>query len=121
MKRGTVFGIRDGGRVIGAVVVDRLQSSKYAGMSWSDAAGDPICIHRLAVHPEYQGRGLGKELLRFAEERARSSGGTSIRIDVFTLNEGALGMYRRAGFAEVGEICHPMRSAPYLCFEKRLV
>jgi ribosomal protein S18 acetylase RimI-like enzyme len=120
VKRGAVFGIRDGVKVIGAVVVDRRQSGRYDGLPWCDRIGDPACIHRLAVHPAYQGQGLGKRLLQFAEEQARSAGGTSIRLDVFTGNPAAVGMYRRAGYAEVGAIRYPMRKAPYLCFGKPL-
>jgi GNAT superfamily N-acetyltransferase len=120
VKRGTVFGIRDQGRIIGAVVVDRRQSGRYAGLPWSDRTGEPACIHRLVVHPAYQGQGIGKRLLQFAEEEARGAGGTSIRLDVFTGNPGAVRMYRRAGYAEIGAIRFPMRKAPYLCLEKLL-
>lgn len=120
VKRGAVFGIRDGVKVIGAVVVDRRQSGRYNSLPWFDRTGDPVCIHRLAVHPAYQGQGLGKRLLQFAEEQAQSAGGTSIRLDVFTGNPAAVGMYRRAGYAEVGAIRYPLRKAPYLCFEKPL-
>ncbi|KIL42039.1 GCN5 family acetyltransferase [Gordoniibacillus kamchatkensis] len=121
VKRGAAFGIRDGGRIVAAVVVDRRQSANYGGLPWSDGTGDPLCIHRLAVHPEYQGRGIGKKLLQFAEDRVRREGGTSIRLDVYTGNPGAVQLYRRAGYAEVGAIRFPMRPEPYLCFEKLLL
>ncbi|REE77721.1 ribosomal protein S18 acetylase RimI-like enzyme [Paenibacillus taihuensis] len=120
LKRGTVYGIRGGQRIIGAVVVDSQQSGKYARLIWNDRTGKPSCIHRLAVHPDYQGQGIGKRLLQFAEEHAREAGSSSIRLDVFTGNPGAVGMYRRAGYVEVGTIKFPMRKVPYLCFEKLL-
>lgn len=120
IKQETVFGIRDGKRVIGAVVVDRLQSERYASLLWNDWAGEPACIHRLAVHPSYQGQGIGKRLLQFAEQYAQQAGGTSIRLDVYAGNPSAVGMYRRAGYVEIGRIRFPMRKVPYLCFEKLL-
>ncbi|WP_135554432.1 GNAT family N-acetyltransferase [Paenibacillus cymbidii] len=121
LKRETAFGACDGnGRIVGAVVVDRRQTGRYSGLPWSDRAGEPACIHRLAVHPEHQGRGIGKRLLQFAEQRARETGGTSIRLDVYTGNPGAVELYRRAGYAEVGTIRFPLRKEPYLCMEKRL-
>jgi Acetyltransferases len=120
VKRGTAFGIRDGGRVIGAVVVDRRQSGEYKALPWHDWTGEPGCIHRLAVHPNWQGKGLGRALLQYAEEEARSKGSTSIRLDVYTGNPGAVGMYRRAGYMEIGAVRFPMREEPYLCFEKAL-
>jgi ribosomal protein S18 acetylase RimI-like enzyme len=120
VRRGAAFGIREEGRIVGAVVVDRRQSGKYAGLPWSDRSGNPACVHRLAVHPAHQGRGIGKSLLRYAEEQARRAGCTSIRLDVYSANPGAVAMYRRAGYAEVGTVRFPMREAPYLVFEKRL-
>ncbi|WP_235206784.1 GNAT family N-acetyltransferase [Paenibacillus tyrfis] len=120
VKRGTAFGVREGERVVGAVVVDRRQSGNYNELSWTDQTGDPACIHRLAVHPAFQGHGIGKRLLQFAEQQARTEGCTSIRLDVFTGNPGAVGMYRKAGYADVGAIRFPMRKEPYLCFEKQL-
>lgn len=120
VRRGTAFGIHDGSEIIGAVVVDRRQSGKYNALPWLDMAGNPACIHRLAVHPDRQGHGLGKRLLRFAEAHAMRSGGTSVRLDVYTGNPGAVAMYRRSGYSEVGAIRYPMRKLPYLCFEKLL-
>ncbi|MCX5752727.1 MAG: GNAT family N-acetyltransferase, partial [Candidatus Krumholzibacteria bacterium] len=38
-------------------------------------------LYWIAVHPEYQGRGLGKALMREAERRIRAAGGTRIYID----------------------------------------
>ncbi|NOV01161.1 GNAT family N-acetyltransferase [Paenibacillus planticolens] len=121
VKRGTAFGIRDGEKLIGAVVVDAIQSSRYAGLPWiHQEAGQARCIHRLAVDPAYQGQGLGKKLLQFAEEQARGAGGASIRLDVFSGNPGAAQLYVRAGYRQIGTIRFPMRSEPYYCFEKLL-
>ncbi|MFA4948505.1 MAG: GNAT family N-acetyltransferase [Candidatus Krumholzibacteriia bacterium] len=38
-------------------------------------------LYWIAVHPDYQGRGLGKALMREVERRIRESGGTRIYID----------------------------------------
>jgi ribosomal protein S18 acetylase RimI-like enzyme len=120
INRGTVYGILDRGRVIGAVVVDDRQSRSYSSLLWTDTAGSPACIHRLAVHPSYQGQGIGKKLLQFAERLAQEEGRTSIRLDVYTGNPGAVCMYRKAGYADVGEIRYPMRESPYLVLERLL-
>ncbi|MDZ7686972.1 MAG: GNAT family N-acetyltransferase [Gammaproteobacteria bacterium] len=51
-------------------------------------------IDQLYVHPEYQGLGIGSELLRWAKE---NSGG---RLTLFTFarNQGARAFYERKGF-----------------------
>ena len=120
LRRGAAFGIKDGENIIGAVTVDFILSGKYAELPWSDGAGRPAGIHRLAVHPSRQGEGVGKKLLQFAEERSQGLGATSIRLDVYSLNPGAVRMYEKAGYLQVGSVRYPMRKAPYLCFEKKL-
>lgn len=120
LLRGAAYGIRDGGRIVAAVVVDREMSDLYGPLDWEDREGTPACILRLAVHPELQGRGLGRRLLAFAENEAREIGGTSIRLDVFSGNPGAVSLYGKNGYREVGRVRYPMRKLPFLCMEKRL-
>lgn len=105
---------------IGAVVVNGDQSTKYAHLPWKDQEGRPAVIHRLAVHPDSQGKGIGKQLLLYAEEWAKSQGYTSIRLDAYTANPAAVTMYARAGYHPTGLIRFPLRKKPYQCFEKML-
>lgn len=121
LKRGTAFGVRMGTRIIGAIVVDDRQSKRYEPLPWADhEVGHIRCIHRLAVDPACQGQGIGGKLLRFAEEQARLSGGTSIRLDVFSGNPGAAKLYIRGGYRQVGHIRFPLRKERYVCFERLL-
>ncbi|ULT54816.1 GNAT family N-acetyltransferase [Neobacillus drentensis] len=118
LKEGNLYGILEDNILVGAVVVDTNQSKKYRNLYWEDREGNPLVIHRLAVHPLYQGKGYGKKLLQFAEEFARLNENTSIRLDVFSVNVGAVKMYERSGYQERGTIHFPFRSAPYKCYEK---
>ncbi|MFJ5715296.1 GNAT family N-acetyltransferase [Neobacillus sp. NPDC093127] len=120
IKKGNLFGIQADKQVVGAVALDTNESKKYRDLLWEDVNGSPLIIHRLAVHPQYQGKGFGKKLLQFAEDYALTNGHTSIRLDVFSDNPGALTMYERAGFQERGIIRFPFRKVPYICFEKIL-
>ncbi len=120
LKQGETYGYRENSIIMAAVVVDREQSSKYAGLGWTDTAGSPACIHRLAVRPDHQGKGLGKRLLVFAEGCAKAAGASSIRLDVFKSNPGAVSLYERSGYQAVGTVAYPMRKKPFLCMEKIL-
>jgi ribosomal protein S18 acetylase RimI-like enzyme len=120
LRNKNLFGLVKDGQVLAAVVLDTKQSSKYAALKWNDESGESACIHRLAVRPECQGKGLGKQMLQFAEHLARKQGNTSIRLDVYTGNPGAVSMYSRAGYRQVGEVLFPFRQVPYMCFEKFL-
>ncbi|WP_066256478.1 GNAT family N-acetyltransferase [Neobacillus drentensis] len=120
LKKGSLFGIQNGNKVIGAITLNTDESKKYRRIDWEDKKGTPLIIHRLAVHPSSQGKGYGKLLLQFAEKYALDNGFSSIRLDVFSQNPGALNMYERAGFQQRGIIRYPFRSVPYKCLEKVL-
>ncbi|WP_026576482.1 GNAT family N-acetyltransferase [Bacillus sp. UNC438CL73TsuS30] len=118
IKKGNLFGIFEEDQLVAAVTLDTNGSKQYEQIKWDDLTGKPLIVHRLAVHPDFQGRGFGKMLLLFAEEFADKNGYTSIRLDVFTGNPGAVRLYEKAGFGERGEVYFPFRKYPYKCFEK---
>jgi ribosomal protein S18 acetylase RimI-like enzyme len=60
-------------------------------------------IHRLCVHPEYQGLGLGKKLIQKTEELSRQQGRNSLRLMVLESNRFAAGLYSAMGFVKRGE------------------
>jgi ribosomal protein S18 acetylase RimI-like enzyme len=56
-------------------------------------------IHTIAVHPEYQGRGLGKLLLCYCASTLKSMGATTITLCVESDNPtNAIPLYRSIGF-----------------------
>jgi ribosomal protein S18 acetylase RimI-like enzyme len=120
IRKGTVYGIVDQGHVVGAIALNRQIRKETAALPWSGGEAGAWSVHRLAVLPERQGEGLGGRLLRFGEARIRAAGGTSIRLEVYAANPGAIAMYERAGYGRVGETRYPMRKHPYLCYEKVL-
>jgi mycothiol synthase len=55
-------------------------------------------INFVGVVPDWRGRGLGRELLRWGIERLRGAGAGIIELNVEAANDRALGLYRRTGF-----------------------
>lgn len=85
-----VFVARLGDEVVGSV----------RGSIDQDGAGQ---IGRLCVHPRLQGHGLGARLLRAAESGlADERSATRFRLHTGHRSEGNLRLYRRAGYAPVG-------------------
>ncbi|WP_018175055.1 MULTISPECIES: GNAT family N-acetyltransferase [unclassified Thioalkalivibrio] len=63
-----------------------------------DLARHPVWrIQRIAVHPHWQGRGLGQRLLHQITERARAEGIGMVGAS-FGLDPGLLGLWKRGGF-----------------------
>ncbi|MDQ0060065.1 GNAT family N-acetyltransferase [Paenibacillus harenae] len=120
LRNGSMYGISYGDELIAVVTLDNMQSKQYQLISWNDKDGKPCCIHRLAVDPSHQGKGLGKALLQYIENFAIRNGYTSVRIDVYKINETAKALYIRNGYEERGEVRYPMRKHTYVTMEKQL-
>ncbi|RDI41364.1 GNAT family N-acetyltransferase [Falsibacillus pallidus] len=119
LKRSQMYGMKNDGKLIGIIVLEDRGSKKHDHIDWQ-IKGSAAWIHRLAVHPDYQGQGLGKRLLVFAEKFAQQKGHDCLRLDVYSANPGAVRLYEKAGYVYRGQIQYPMRKQPYLCYEKTL-
>lgn len=77
-------------------------------------------IKRMYVAPEARGRGVGRALLQALEAHARSLGATRAVLETGGRQDGALALYRRAGYVPVPAF-GPYVGAPLsLCFGKDL-
>jgi ribosomal protein S18 acetylase RimI-like enzyme len=70
---------------------------------------DHLMIFSLAVLPGHQGGGIGRRLLRLAEDRAAAEGKTEIRLYTNAKMERNIGIYLRAGYRETGRRPNPRR------------
>ena len=65
----------------------------------------------VALFPEYRGRGLGTRLMALAEQDAAAVGLDRTSLVVFRENAGALRLYQRLGYSEIGRarvVPHPL-------------
>ena len=76
---------------------ERYQISPATG---HDEDGGTVCLHSLAVHPEFHGKGLGRVLLLSWVQRIRDSGVAS-RVALICRKR-LVPWYEKAGFKEVG-------------------
>ena len=67
----------------------------------SVAAGE-CHILNLCIHPDWQGRRLGRKLLRRLLAIARSHGADTAFLEVRASNHGAIALYEQEGFCEAG-------------------
>ena len=85
---GAVWVADDAGRVVGVLV---LQTH-----------GQALLVENVAVLPERQGHGLGRELLGFAEDRGRTAGLTEVTLYTNEQMTENLRFYPALGYVETG-------------------
>ncbi len=61
---------------------------------------DYLSVANLSVHPEFQGRGFGRDLLRFAESKAIEQGYQEMRLATHVLLTENISLYRHLGWRE---------------------
>ena len=93
---------RTGGAIAAVYVVNCECDEQYRNADWKGPEDSFQVIHRLCVHPMYQHRGLGKEILDHIEADLRRQGVQAIRLDAFSRNPYALALYRDQGYTMTG-------------------
>jgi GNAT superfamily N-acetyltransferase len=78
--------LRDG------VVVGCVEIKKVQWYQWE--------LRHLSVAEQYEGKGLGKWLIRLAEEKARQGGATIVQCTIRVGNEASEQAFRRSGYRE---------------------
>jgi len=68
-------------------------------------------IEKVAILPEYRRKGCGKQLMDFATDRIRNSGGREISLGIIAANTSLKNWYLKQGFVDAGE-----KNFPHLPF-----
>ena len=78
-------------------------------------------VYRLAVSPQYQGKGIAAALMLKAEEVAVNSGISIMRIDTNSKNQATQKLFPKLGYVYAGEISLAFRDGlRFYCYEKLL-
>ena len=105
--------------VVACVILPNEIDEEYENVKWITEDFKNLYLHRLAVHPEYQKKGIGKFIMDFAEEYAKLNGFKSIRLDTFSQNKRNNRFYKSRQYVQLGDIFFPMQSKfPFHCYEK---
>lgn len=105
-------------KIIGTVVISTLMDEEYVSVDWLSPNKNNFYLHRLAVHPSFQGQGYAVQLIDFAEAFAKAHNATSIRLDTFSQNTRNHKIYEQRGYKRLGNIYFPKQSEhPFYCYE----
>jgi len=107
-------------QIAGVAAITTDQEPAYADVGW-DIHEVAIVVHRLAVDPAFQGRGVAIALMQQAEVVALERGTRILRADTNTHNSVTQRMFPKLGYQLAGEIALDFRPGlRFLCYEKRL-
>ena len=111
--------LEDKNSIIGLIVLTDNKDSEYQYVKWLAKNHKNLYIHRLAVHPKFQGKGYAQKLMDFAENYARENGYNSVRLDTFSQNKRNQQFYEQRNYIKLESIYFPKQSAfPFYCYEK---
>ena len=85
---------------------------RLAGSVFLVPEGDALYVSRLAVAAAWRGHGIGRALMEAAGAEARRAGANRLTLRTRIALADNVALFRRLGFAIVGEETHPGFSAP---------
>lgn len=115
----------DGGQVVAAAIINRIQVPVYAEVGWLYHAepDEVMVLHTLVVDPLRAGRGYGTAFVAYYESYAKNSGCPVLRMDTNEKNAAARRLYARLGYREAGIVpCvfNGIKGVGLVCLEKKL-
>ncbi len=118
IDRGELYVFVQSTEIIGTIVITSLMDKEYEAVKWLTPNKNNVYIHRLAIHPDFQGRGHAQQLMAFAEDAARKKHYNSIRLDTFSQNSRNQKFYEVRGYSKLEDVYFPMQSEfPFHCYE----
>lgn len=120
VNSGQLFCLKSDDKLIGVITFDTNQSPEYEDIKWQYHGAKIMVIHRLAVHPDAQKKGIGRQLMDFALNHAKTHQYHAIRLDAYSGNDRTISFYKKRHYEYRGDIYFPGRSLPFFCFEKRI-
>ncbi|WEK34150.1 MAG: GNAT family N-acetyltransferase [Candidatus Pseudobacter hemicellulosilyticus] len=78
-------------------VLAELEEEPLGFASFSAQDSGVYKLHKIYVHPDSQGKGLGKALISFVADQAKEEGGNSLQLNVNRYNK-AKDFYQHYGF-----------------------
>ena len=117
MTRSTVYIARCRGRLIATLALS-TRKPWAINKTYFAASKRPLYLTSMAVLPDRQRKGIGRECLEEARRIAKEWPGDAIRLDAFDAEAGAGEFYRKCGFREVGRVSY--RNCPLIYFEMLL-
>ena len=119
IKNNALFVARINSEIVGCVMFSSYKDDVYKNVKWISEDSNNLYIHRLAVHPKFQKKGIARKMMDYAEAFAKSKNHKSIRLDTFSKNQRNNKFYKLRGYTKLEDVFFPNQSEfPFHCYEK---
>ena len=121
IEKKNLFILKNNSGIIGCIALSHEKDIEYNDVKWLNKDDKNLYVHRLAVDPKFQKKGIGKLLMDFAEDYARNNKFISVRLDTFSKNERNNRFYKSRKYTKLDDVYFPNQSEfPFHCYEKIL-
>lgn len=102
----SLFVARCDGKIAGSVILNHHPEEAYENIGWKiDIDYSHILVVRtFVVHPSFLQKGVGRALMEYSLNLARSTEMKSIRLDVYEKNLPAISLYEKCGFEYIDTV-----------------
>ncbi len=108
-------------KIVGCISLGTQKDIEYKDVKWLTKDDNNLYVHRLAVDPKFQKKGIGKSLMDFAENYARTKDFKSIRLDTFSQNKRNNKFYKSRDYIQLEDVFFLTQSeSPFHCYEKKI-
>ena len=118
IKNNELLVFTKGALLVGCIALCTKMDDVYKDVKWLTKDVKSLYVHRLAVDPQFQKKGIGKKLMDYAEDFAKKNNFISIRLDTFSKNKNNMRFYERRGYKRLEKVFFPEQSRfPFYCYE----
>ena len=118
IKNNELLVFTKGDLLVGCIALCTKMDDVYKNVKWLTKDVKNLYIHRLAVDPQFQKKGIGKKLMDYAEDFAKKNNFISVRLDTFSKNKNNMRFYERRGYYRLEVVFFPEQSKfPFYCYE----
>ena len=118
IKNNELLVFSKGALLVGCIALCTKMDDVYKDVKWLTKDVKSLYVHRLAVDPQFQKKGIGKKLMDYAEDFAKKNNFISVRLDTFSKNKNNMRFYERRGYKRLEKVFFPEQSRfPFYCYE----
>ena len=120
IENGNLYLAKEMGVARGLLTITDKIPESYKDIKWSDKGTKVLYIELLAVHPNWQGKGITKMLLDYANSFAKENNYDTIRTGLLSEHPLIKRLIENDTFEKTGEYYSVYQKTPYQSFEKNV-